>query len=513
MKRRSMVYLVGAGPGDAGLMTLRGAELLGRAEVVIYDGLVNRDLLRLAPRTAELIYGGKHDRVRAMSQEALNGLLIAKAREGKTVVRLKGGDPYVFGRGGEEAETLVTAGIPFEVVPGISSAEAVPNYAGIPLTHRACCSSYTVVTGHEDPGKDQERIDWAQIAKIPGTLVILMGVKQIRTIAATLVANGRSPGTPVAMVRWGTLGRQRSIEGTLATMADLVDAEHFTLPAVIVIGEVVRFRRRLNWFEKRRLFGQRIVVTRARDQAGQLARLLEERGADVLQIPTIKTGPPRNKAAFVEALAGLNGYDWMVFTSVNGVTAFFDHFFKKFQDLRDIGGVRLAAVGPGTAAQLRALHLQVDLVPEESTAVQVAKAFAAFGSMENLRVLLMRAEVANPELPKLLEEMGAIVDDVACYQTVPETEDVTGAAAKLTEKGADWITFTSGSTVEQFHARFDLPGLLAKFPQIRLASIGPETSKALATLGLPAAVEANPHSIEGLVSALEKPGKSAAAGS
>jgi uroporphyrinogen III methyltransferase/synthase len=503
------VYLVGAGPGDAGLLTLRGAELLRRADVVIYDGLVNRELLRLAPRTAELIYGGKHDRTRAVPQDTLNELLVAKARAGKTVVRLKGGDPYVFGRGGEEAEILVDAGIRFEVVPGVSSAEAVPNYAGIPLTHRAFCSSYTVITGHEDPDKDRCKLDWAQLSKIPGTLVVLMGVKQIRTIAATLLANGRAAHTPVAMVRWGTLGRQQTLEGTLANIADLVEATHFTLPAVIVIGEVVKLRQRLNWFETRPLFGQRIVVTRAREQAGPLARLFEEQGAEVLEIPSIKIVPPENKTPLVEALLGLNAYDWLVFTSVNGVTAFFDCFFKQFQDMRDIGGVRIAAVGPGTATRLRDFRLQVDLMPEESTAAQVVKAFAKFESIENLRILLMRAEVANPDLPRRLEDMGAIVDDVACYKTVPETDDASGAAAKLLKKGADWITFTSGSTVEQFHTRFDLPKLLAKFPRLRLASIGPETSKTIATLGIQPVVEAKPHTIEGLAGALERAVKSA----
>ncbi|MBU6399049.1 MAG: uroporphyrinogen-III C-methyltransferase [Verrucomicrobia bacterium] len=509
MQPKGMVYLVGAGPGDAGLLTLRGAELLGRADVVIYDGLVNHELLRLAPAAAELIYGGKHDRARALSQDTLNDLLLSKAREGKTVVRLKGGDPYVFGRGGEEAEMLEAAGIPFEVVPGVSSAEAVPNYAGIPLTHRACCSSYTVVTGHEDPDKDQPQIDWAHLARIPGTLVVLMGARQIRAIATALMANGRSPDTPVAMIRWGTLGRQRTLEGTLTTIADLADRAHFTLPAVIVIGEVVKLRRRLNWFETRPLFGQRIVVTRARDQAAPLVRALQELGAEVLEVPTIRIGPPTNKVALVEALVGLNAYDWLVFTSVNGVTAFFEYFFKQFQDMRDIGGVRLAAVGPGTAARLREFRLQVDLMPKEATAAQVARSFATFESMENRRVLLMRAEVANPELPKLLEDLGAIVDDVACYRTEPATDDPCGAASKLIEKGADWITFTSGSTVEQFHQRFNLPKLTEKFPALRLVSIGPETSKALAALGLRPAIEARSHTVEGLVTALRTAARAA----
>ncbi|HZQ45820.1 MAG TPA: uroporphyrinogen-III C-methyltransferase, partial [Verrucomicrobiae bacterium] len=247
MKSKGTVYLVGAGPGDIGLFTLRGAELLGRADVVVYDALVNTELLRMAPKTAEIIYGGKRSNDHAIPQEELNALLVAKAREGKTVVRLKGGDPYIFGRGGEEAEELAAAKIPFEVVPGISSTVAGPNYAGIPITHREHCSSYTVITGHEDPEKDETSIDWAQVAKIPGTKVVLMGVKRIREISGNLIAHGMSPETPVAMVRWGTTGRQQSIDGTLATIADVVEKSKFTAPAVTVIGDVVKLRKKLNW--------------------------------------------------------------------------------------------------------------------------------------------------------------------------------------------------------------------------------------------------------------------------
>ena len=496
------VYLVGAGPGDVGLLTLRGAELLGQADVVVYDALVNQDLLRLAPKDAEIIYGGKRSKDHAIPQDDLNKLLIAKAREGKTVVRLKGGDPYVFGRGGEEAEELADAKIPFEVVPGISSTVAGPNYAGIPITHRDHCSSYTVITGHEDPTKEESGIDWAQVAKSPGTKVILMGVERIRRIAEALMANGMAATTPVAMVRWGTTGRQQSIEGSLATIAEVVEKAQFAAPAVTVIGDVVRLRGKLNWYENRPLFGRRIVVTRTREQASQLSRQLRDLSAEVLEIPTIKIAPPDRPADLADALLELNSYDWIVFTSPNGVTMFFEYFFKAFEDMRDIGGVRIAAVGPATAARLKELHLKVDLMPDEYVTAKIALAFTKYESIENLKILLMRAEVANPELPQALEALGAIVDDVACYKTVPETEDINGAAAKLLESGADWITFTSSSTVENFHARFDLPALLKKFPQIKLASIGPETTKALVALGLTPTVEGKPHTIEGLVKAL-----------
>lgn len=502
MKSKGTVYLVGAGPGDAGLLTMRGAELLARADVVAYDALINPDLLRLAPKSAEIIYAGKRSKDHAIPQDELNELLVAKAREGKTVVRLKGGDPYIFGRGGEEAAKLAAAKIPFEVVPGVSSVVAGPNYAGIPLTHRDHCSSFTVITGHEDPEKSGAGMDWAAIAKIPGTKVILMGVERIRELSNNFVQNGMSPETPVAMVRWGTTGRQQSIEGTLATIADVVEKTGFTAPAVTVIGDVVKLRNSLNWYESRPLFGRRVVVTRTREQASQLSRQLADLSAEVLEIPTIKIVPTDRKADLADALLELNSYDWIVFTSPNGVTMFFESFFKAFEDMRDIGGVRIAAVGPATAAKLRELHLKVDLMPEEYVAAKIAGAFAKFETIENLKILLLRAEVATPELPAALEALGGIVDDVACYKTVPETEDLNGAAARLLEEGADWITFTSSSTVENFHARFDLPALLKKFPQIKLASIGPETTRALETLSLKPDVEAKPHTIEGLVKAL-----------
>jgi uroporphyrinogen III methyltransferase/synthase len=502
MKPTGMVYLVGAGPGDAGLLTLRAAELLGRADVVVYDALVNQELLRLAPKGTEVIFGGKRAREHAIPQNELNRLLIAKAREGKRVVRLKGGDPYVFGRGGEEAEELADAGIPFEVVPGVSSFVAVPNYAGVPLTHRGFCSRLTLITGHEDPSKESSSIDWAQVAKTPGTQVVMMGTDRIGQIAETLVKYGMDSNTPIAMVRWGTTGRQYSIQGTLADIGEVAAKSKIGPPTVAVIGEVVRLRGKLNWFERRPLFGQRVVVTRTREQASQLSNRLHELGAEVLEVPTIKLEAPTRREDLVDALLELNSYDWLVFTSPNGVAKFFEYFFKQYHDMRDIGGARIAAVGPATANKLKELHLQVDLMPDEALAANIAEAFSEFESIENLKICLLRAEVANPELPAALEALGAIVDDVACYKTVPESEDVSGTAAKLLETGADWVTFTSSSTVEHFHDRFDLPELLKKFPQMKLATIGPETSKALLPLNLAPDIEAKLHTIDGLVDAL-----------
>jgi len=304
------------------------------------------------------------------------------------------------------------------------------------------------------------------------------------------------------MIRWGTTGRQQSIEGTLATIADVVEKSKFTSPAVTVIGDVVKLRKTLNWFEKRPLFGQRIVVTRTREQASELSRQLAELSAEVLEIPTIKIAPTDERHLLTDALLELNSYDWIVFTSPNGVTMFFEAFFKAFEDLRDIGGMRIAAVGPATAAKLKELHLKVDLMPPEYVTAKITQAFTAYESIENLKILLMRAEVANHDLPKELEALGAIVDDVACYKTIPETDDLTGAAASLKESGADWITFTSSSTVEHFHDRFDLPALLKQFPQIKLASIGPETTRTLAALGLKPTVEAKPDTLDALVKAV-----------
>jgi uroporphyrinogen III methyltransferase/synthase len=372
----------------------------------------------------------------------------------------------------------------------------------VPLTHRELSSKLTLITGHEDPAKEASTVDWEQVAHTPGTKVIMMGTDRIGQIAETLVRNGMAATTPVAMVRWGTMGKQRSVEGTLATIAQVAEKEQIGPPTVAVVGEVVKLRKKLNWFERRPLFGQRVVVTRTREQASQLSRQLLEYGAEVLEIPTIKIEPPTKRELLVEALLELNAYDWLVFTSPNGVSTFFEYFFRQFHDMRDIGGARIAAVGPATANKLKELHLQVDLMPDEALAANIAEAFAEFESIDNLKICLLRAEVANPELPEALEALGAIVDDIPCYRTVPETADPTGSAAKLQETGADWITFTSSSTVQHFHARFDLPGMCKRFPELKLASIGPETSRMIASLGLQPTIEAKVHTIEGLLQSL-----------
>ena len=496
-----IVYLVGAGPGDPGLLTVRASELLSRAEVVVYDALVSAGVLARIPTTAERIYAGKRSREHAIPQADLNRLLVEKARAGKRVVRLKGGDPYVFGRGGEEAQVLAEAEVPFEVVPGVSSVVAAPAYAGIPLTHRDHCSAFQVITGHEDPEKPETAVDWGAIARVPGTKVILMGVEHLSSITAGLLAGGLAPTTPVALVRWGTTARQETLVSELDKVAAVVARKGFAAPSVIVVGEVVRLRDQLDWWSRRPLAGQRIAVTRTREQAGELSGRFAELGGEVLEVPTIRIEPPDPIQPLLEAVIGIGEYDWLVFTSPNGVTAFFDTFSKAFPDMRAIGNVRIAAVGPATAAKVKERQLNVDVMPERYVAAAIVKAIQEHETVENLRFLLLRAEVANTDLPKALEELGGIVDDVACYKTVPEP--IEGSAGEmLLEEGADWITFTSSSTVENFHRRFDLPALLRKFPTMRTASIGPETTKALQVLGLEPTVQAKTHNLDGLVEAL-----------
>jgi uroporphyrinogen III methyltransferase/synthase len=505
MTKRGKVYLVGAGPGDAGLITARGLECIQLAEVIVYDNLVNPSLLKHARPDAEIIFAGKMPRNHTLTQDEINALLVGKAREGKIVTRLKGGDPFVFGRGGEEAEELRKAGFTFEIVPGISSSIAAPAYAGIPVTHRAVATAFMVITGHEDPTKEETQVDWAGVAKFFGTRIILMGVERIGTIAEELIRHGASPETPVAMVRWGTTGRQQTIQGTLATIADIASKADFKPPAVTVVGEVVRLRENLNWFEQRPLFGRRIVVTRSREQASELVRQLSELGADVLEIPTIRIKPPQNLAALREAVEGLGEYDWLIFTSPNGVDAFFREFFAHHKDIREIGPVKISAIGAVTTQKLAELHLEVDLQPKEFTTEALLAEFKKSVSCENLKMLMPRADLADQRLARGLEDLGAIVDDLDAYQTVPDTEDRNGHRARLLSEGADLVTFTSSSTVANFCNLVDVPALMKQYPQMRFVSIGPQTSQAAREKGLEVAIEAKVHTVPGLVEAILAP--------
>jgi uroporphyrinogen III methyltransferase / synthase len=532
-----VVYLVGAGPGDAGLLTLRGKELLARAEVVIYDGLVSRELLSFVPPGAEIIYGGKHDRTRCVSQAELNATLLAKALEGKRVVRLKGGDPFVFGRGGEEAEVLAAAGIPFEVVPGVSSVNSVPCYAGIPLTHRQYASSVTVVTGHDAPllevgrgvptapsevaktralrtsadapgavgtPRPTKAVDWAGLAKLPGTLVVLMGLRNIQAIAATLIAHGRSPDTPVAIVSRGTTGRQRTVVGTLDTIAELASQPGISPPAVTVIGEVVRLKEQLDWFEQRPLFGRRVAVTQRSDLAHPLVAALRNRGAEVLEVPATRWVPHPDRARLDKALAELASYDWILFTNPLGIEFFFERFFQVHDDLRQLGPARLGAYGPRTGQKLREWRLQPAAVAADHKTPLIIEAITKWGSVQGQRFLVLRGDSAFEKVPEALEKLGALVDVVPCFAVVPETDDLTGGAAALVEEGADWIVFASGLAIEHFHERFDLPELLARYPGTRLAIASPTVQWALDRLGVAPAAISRPDDAEDLVNAIVK---------
>ncbi len=491
-------YLVGAGPGDPGLLTLRGCECLRRADVVIYDYLSNPELLRFAPESAERIYAGKIAGQHAIHQEETNGMLIKFTRAGKCVVRLKGGDPFLFGRGGEEAVALAAAGLRFEVVPGVTSAIGGLAYAGIPVTHRTSNSMLTIFTGHEGPGKDTSSIDYKAIASAPGTKVMLMGLKNLATVTRELTCAGMSESTPAALVSNASMGRQQTIVGTLGTLAELAKANESGTPAMAIFGEVVNLRGSLNWFENRPLFGRRIAVTRSRTQVSGLLEALRELGADAYELPTIRIEPPREKTAFVEALADVRSYDWIVFTSPNGVEAFFNAFYTAYEDARELGGARLAVIGGGTAKKVREYRFGIDLIPKEFVAESLLKEFKKL-NVEHLRILLPRAAGARELLASELENLGAIVDDVPVYETVPERVDVAGGMRRFREEGADMISFTSGSTAINF-MKLGLP-----MPEgIKTASIGPVTSGELRKLGLPVDLEAPQHDIPSLVEAIRR---------
>jgi uroporphyrinogen III methyltransferase/synthase len=491
------VYLVGAGPGDLGLVTLRAKECIEHANVIVYDHLANPEMLSWAREDAEIVYAGKEAGKHALKQEEINALLVEKAKEGKQVVRLKGGDPFVFGRGAEEASAIAEEGIAFEIVPGITSAIAGPAYAGIPVTHRAQNSHVTFFTGHEDPAKTQGSIDYAALAKLGGTQVMLMGVERIESIARRMMEHGARKDLPAALVRWATTGRQETLVGTLENIAQRVVDLGFEAPAVAVFGDVVSLRDNLNWYEKRPLSGKRVVVTRTRKQASELSNQLRTLGAEIMELPTIRIEPPTDLRGFGELVQNAHAYDWIVFTSPNGVDAFFNLFFKIYDDAREIGAAKIAAIGPATAQRIKDYHLHVDLQPEDFVAEAIVREFAKQGGVENLRILVARAEKARDVLPRELSGLGAIVDEGFAYRTVPETRDVTGARRRLLEEGADLITFTSSSTVENFLA------LGVAWPEgMKTASIGPITSRTMRDHGLKIDIEARRHDIEGLVQAI-----------
>ena len=501
------VYLVGAGPGDPGLLTVRGAELLALADVVVYDALANPRLLSRAP-TSEIVYVGKRAASHSMSQEQINAELVRHARRGKRVVRLKGGDPFVFGRGGEECEALHAAGVPFEVVPGITAAIAAPAYAGIPVTHRDLNSSFTLLTGHEkeESYRDPEArhrtlgagtdMDWPAIARLP-CVAFYMGVKSLPRISAKLIEHGLDPATPAATIQWGTTPKQRTVVGTITTLPDLVAAAGVTPPALTIVGRVVALRPTMNWFETRPLFGRTIVVTRARDQASDLSVQLEAMGATVIEAPAVELVP----APPVPAEAFTSPVDWLVFTSANGVAFAKRRLFELGLDSRAFGAAKIAVVGESTATAVRdQLGLRVDLCPTAFVAEALAEALEQAGQVAGKRYLMLRADIARPLLRERLTAGGATVADVPIYETRPITTAPAELTAALDAGGVDWVTFTSSSTVRNFLAL--IGGDATRLGRAKLASIGPVTSATLRAAGVEPTVQAEQFDLPGLVAAV-----------
>ncbi len=500
---KGIVYLVGAGPGDPKLITVKGLECIQKSDTIIYDRLVSDRMLSFARPDAELIYAGKSPERHTLGQEGINRLLVEKASSGKTVTRLKGGDPFVFGRGGEEAEALAEAGVPFEIVPGVTSAIAAAAYAGIPVTHRDFTSTFAVITGNEDPLKRDSNIDWAKISTGAGTLVFLMGMANLPHITRLLIENGRSPQTPAALVRWGTRPEQRTLVGTLADISTKAANEGFKNPALIIVGEVVSLREKLNWFEKRPLFGQRILVTRAREQASVLSAALEALGAEPLEFPTISVAEPEDFAPLDRSVKNLGRYKWVIFTSVNGVYSFFRRLRYHRKDLRELSGAKICAIGPKTKEALEEYGLIVDYVPKEFRAEEILK-LLQYKIAVGDRVLLPRADIARKVLPEALAGLGAVVDEVTAYRTV-SGEGQSGRVVEMLKNGEiNVITFTSSSTVRNFVNMLGVPDINNLLADVAVACIGPVTADTAGDLGIEPDLVAEEYTIEGLVNAILK---------
>ena len=492
--RAGVVYLVGAGPGDPGLMTARSLDLIAAADAVFYDRLIPPGALDGAREEAELVYVGKQPGVASVPQEEIGARLVAAAGEGRSVVRLKGGDPFVFGRGGEEGEALRAAGVEFEVVPGVTAGVAASAYAGIPVTHRDDASAVAFVTGHEDPEKPETALDWDALARFPGTLVFYMGVKRLAENAAALVAGGRDPEEPAAAIERGTWPGQRTVVATLGTLAETVAREAIGAPALIVVGAVAARREDLAWFERRPLHGRRVVVTRARAQASGLAATLRELGAEVVELPAIRIEPRIGTAEVQAAAAAIGVYELVCLTSPNGVRLLFEAIVAAGLDARALAGVTVAAIGPGTARALAERGVLADVVPERFVAEALVEALADV-DVKGARVLVARAAEARDVLPDALRERGAEVDVVPLYETVREQPGEESIAAA---QSADYVTFTSSSTVTNL-----TEALGDRFPtDARIVSIGPVTSETVRAAGLEVDVEADRHDVDGLVAAL-----------
>ena len=499
-----MVYLVGAGPGDYRLISIKAVDCLKMADVVVYDRLADDRILRWAPENAEYIYVGKASSNHTMKQEDINQLLVDKAKEGKCVVRLKGGDPFVFGRGGEEGLLLRQNNLPFEIVPGITSAISVPAYAGIPVTHRAVATSFAVVTGHEDPTKGESNMRWEHLAMGVDTLVFLMGVANLPHITSKLIENGRSADTPAAVIRWGTKPEQRTLITTVGRAAEDVAKNGIKPPAIFIVGEVVKLRDSLQWFDnlaQRPLFGKRILVTRARSQASKLTAKLENLGAEVIEVPAITiTDPADLYAALDQAIGQLQDYHWVMFTSANGVKHFFARLLQAGKDARALGYAKIAAIGSATAAELKKYGLVADVVPGEYRAEGIIEAMK--GKLPpHAKILLPRAEEAREILPEKLREMGAEVDVVSAYRTVCAAADGEGLTSELNEGRIDMVTFTSSSTVKNL---VKIIGSADFLRDVKTACIGPVTADTAKSLGIEPDIIAKEYTIDGLVEAICK---------
>ncbi len=513
------VYLIGAGPGDPGLLTLRGLEILQKADVVVYDRLAHPSLLQYARPDAERLYVGKASALHSVKQEDINAIILSRAKAGKSVARLKGGDPFVFGRGGEEAEECRDAGVPFEIVPGVTSSIAAPAYAGIPVTHRDAASSFAVITGHERDdaresgtriaGVAEQRRDWSKIANGADTLLFLMGVEALPEIAARLQEFGRAPETPVALVQWGTWSKQKVVTGTLADIVEIVKRSGLTPPAVCVVGEVVKLRERLRWFDNpqtRPLFGKKIVVTRARAQASALSDALRSRGAEPIEMPSIKIERIQDTEAIDKALRFLTKYDWIVFTSANAVAIVADRIDALRKDSRLFGGTRVAAIGPATAEALKQrLNVTADFVPTEAVAEAVIAQWP-FPDMTDRRVLIPRAKEARELLPEKLREMGAEIEIIPVYETIMDDSGKEAVIEMLKNGEIDAITLASSSTAQNFaHAISggDAGRLQELMKGVLVAAIGPVTAKTARELGMTPQLVSVEHTIPGLIAALE----------
>lgn len=497
-----IVYLVGAGPGDPSLITLRGVECLQRAEVVVYDYLANEQLLCHAPESAERIYAGKIGGRHNQGQDEINSLLVAKGGAGKVVVRLKGGDPFVFGRGGEECEALHEAGIPFEVVPGVTAAVGASAYSGIPLTHRDVTASVAFVTGQEGKDKNESNIDWDRLSLGGGTVVFYMGITTLRRNMQRMMEHGRSPDTPVALVRWATTPCQQVLVGTIADIADRAEECGFRPPAVTIVGEVVALRKKLQWFDRRPLCGRKIVVTRAAEQAGEFSAKLAARGATVLECPTIRLVEPESWQLLDLAIRELPNYDWLVLTSGNAVR----HFFRRMDTLgvdgRALAGCRICAVGPKTADELRSFGIKPDLVPSDYKAEGVINEFSRL-DMHDRRVLFPRADKARDVIPRELKRMGAHVDSPVAYRNIFPERLPPETLFALEKRSVDCITFTSSSTVQNLAAMLGEELMLDMLKGVAVAAIGPITSKSCRDLGLRVDVEPSSYTLDALAEALE----------